>query len=168
MITIEKVAVLRAVTIFATIPDNVLAVIARITEEVSLAEGETFINEGDLGDCLYLIVEGQVRVHSQGNTIIVLGPGQTVGELSVLDPEPRAASAVTLGPARLFRIDKALFDDVLADQAEIAHGVIRALCRRVRDQGRETASRLHAEPDELPKPAINPAVVAIGELAGDI
>lgn len=141
MITIEKVAVLRSVPIFKDIPDDVLASIALIAEEVNLADGETFIKEGELGECMYLIVEGETQVFSNGKTIIVLGPGQVVGELAVLDPEPRSASVSALGSVMLFRIEKAPFDEVMADRPEIASGVIRALCQRVREQGRRMAAQ---------------------------
>ena len=82
-----------------------------------------------------------MRVHSQGRTIITLGPGQAVGELAVLDPEPRSASATALAKARLLRLNKEPFDEVMADRPEIAQGVIRALCERIREQGRLMAAR---------------------------
>jgi len=140
MITIEKVAILRSVPIFKSIPDYVLAAVAQITDEVDLGSGETLIHEGDIGDCMYVIVEGEVRVHSRQKTIITLGAGQTVGELAVLDPEPRSASATAAGDVHLFRIGKNAFDEVMADRPEIARGVIRALSQRVREQGRLMAS----------------------------
>jgi CRP-like cAMP-binding protein len=74
-----------------------------------------------------------VWVHSDEHTILTLGPGKSVGELAVLDPEPRVASVSALEETRLFRIDKDAFDEVMADRPEIAQGVIRALCQRVRD-----------------------------------
>lgn len=140
LLTIEKVAILRTVDIFANIPDYVLASVAQIIEEVELEPGDTFIQEGAIEDCLYIVVEGEVRVHSQNRTIITLGPGKSVGELAVLDPEPRAAAVTAVRPSLLFRLDKEPFDEVMADRPEIAQGVIRALCRRVREQGRLMAA----------------------------
>lgn len=140
-LTIEKVAILKGVDIFSAIPDFVLASLAAITEEVDLGAGETIIGEGDAGDCMYIIVDGEVRVHSRGETIITLRPGQSVGELAVLDPEPRSASVTAIVPTLLFRIDKQPFDEVMADRPEIAKCVIGALCRRLRAQGRLMAER---------------------------
>jgi len=136
MLTIEKVALLRAIDIFAGTPDFVLAAVANIAEEIDLDTNASLIEEGTLGDCMYIVVEGEARVHSHGQTIITLGPGQSVGELAVLDPEPRSASVSAIGPTRLFKIAKAPFDEAMADRPEIAQGVIRALCQRVRAQGR--------------------------------
>jgi len=132
LLTIEKVAILKTVNIFAETPDYVLASVAAITEEITLAPDETFIQEGDLGDCMYVIVDGQVRVHSGERTILTLGPGKSVGELAVLDPEPRVASVTAQQETHLFRIAKDAFEEVMADRPEIAQGVIRALCQRVR------------------------------------
>lgn len=136
LLTIEKVAILRMIDIFATTPDYVLASVARIVEEEEVDPNETFIREGEVGDCMYIVVEGRVRVHRQGKTIITLEPGTSVGELAVLDPEPRAASVTSLEETLLFRIDKEPFDEVMADRPEIAQTVVQALCRRIRQQGR--------------------------------
>lgn len=130
---IEKVAILKSVKIFADTPDYVLASVAGIVDEVEVAPEETFIQEGALGDCMYIIIDGEVRVHSGAKTILTLGAGKSVGELAVLDPEPRVASVTALQETRLFRINQDAFDEVMADRPEIARGVIRALCQRVRD-----------------------------------
>ena len=136
LLTIERVTILNNIPIFADIPGYILASVAGIVEEIELSAGETFIQEGAIEDCLYMIVDGRVRVHSQGKDILTLGPGQSVGELAVLDPEPRSASVTTVDDTFLFRLAKKPFDEVMADRPEIARGVIRALCQRVREQGR--------------------------------
>ena len=141
MITIAKVAVLRGVPMFAGVPDYVLAAVAQIMAEIELAPATTFIHEGAVEDCLSLIVEGEVRVHSRDRTIITLGGGQAVGELAVLDPEPRSASATTVTDVLVLRLTKEPFDEVMADRPELAQGVIGSLCRRIREQGRLMAAQ---------------------------
>jgi CRP-like cAMP-binding protein len=147
LLTIERVALLKTVDIFAETPDYVLASVARIIEEVELAPGETFIQQGEVGDDMYLIIQGQVRVHNGDRTIIVLGPGESVGEFAILDPEPRSASVTAEESALLFRIDKAPFDEVMANRPEIAQGINRVLVRRLREQGRLFAESRGAEPE---------------------
>jgi CRP-like cAMP-binding protein len=136
LLTIERVAVLKGVDIFAGAPDAVLAGVAQIIDEVHLEPGELFIKEGAVEDCMYIVVEGEVRVHSQDRTILRLGPGKSVGELAVLDPEPRSASVEADSSSLLFRLEKEAFDEVMADRPEIAQAVIKALCARIRHQGR--------------------------------
>jgi len=135
LLTIERVAILRKIDIFAETPNSSLAAVARILEEVELAAGEQFITEGETGNCLYIIIEGEVIVQSKDQTIMKLGAGKTVGELALLDPEPRSASVRAVGETLLFRIDSEPFEEVLADRPEVAQGIIRALVRRLRRQG---------------------------------
>jgi CRP-like cAMP-binding protein len=59
-------------------------------------------------------------------------PASRVGELAMLDPEPRSAAATAVEDTHLFRIDHDAFDEVLAVRPEIARGVIEALCQRLR------------------------------------
>ena len=133
LLTIEKVAILQGMDIFAGTPGHLLAAVAQIAEEVELHPGEALIVEGALEDCLYVVIEGQVRVHSNGQTLTTLGPGHSVGELALLDPEPRSASVNAVGEVRLFRIDKEPFAEVMLRRPEIAQGIMRALARRIRE-----------------------------------
>lgn len=135
LLTIEKVAILRKVAIFAGTPDHVLASVAQIAYEETFEPGQAIMNEGDFGDFMYIVVDGRVRVHKGDQTIIMVDAGASVGELAVLDPEPRSASVTAATDTLLFRIDKDPFDEVMADRPEIARGVIRALCDRIRAQG---------------------------------
>ena len=69
--------------------------VAEAAVEERVSPGETLVVEGAVEAHLYAIVEGRVRVHCGGRTVVELGPGATVGELAALVPAPRAAS----GPA---------------------------------------------------------------------
>jgi CRP-like cAMP-binding protein len=140
LLTIEKVAILRKVAIFASTPDHILASVAQIADEETYEPGQEIMAEGEFGDFMYIVVDGQVRVHKGDQTIIMLDAGASVGELAVLDPEPRSASVSAAADTLLFRIDKEPFDEVMADRPEIAQGVIRALCGRIRDQGQVLAA----------------------------
>lgn len=136
LLTIERVAFLKTIGIFAETPGHELASVARILEEVELLAGEDLIQEGESGDCLYIVIDGQLRVHSNQRTLQVIGPGIVVGELALLDPEPRAASVTAIEDAFLFRLDREPFEEVMANQPEIAQATIRTLTRRIRELGR--------------------------------
>lgn len=139
LLTIERVALMKSVDIFAETPERILAAVARIVEEVELTAGESLFREGDPGDCLYIVVEGELRVYSRERTLVLLGPGKIVGELALLDPEPRSASVEASRDTLLFRIDQEPFAEVMADRPEIALGIIRSLARRIRQLGRTVA-----------------------------
>jgi CRP/FNR family transcriptional regulator, cyclic AMP receptor protein len=95
------------------------------------------INEGDLTDSLYVLLEGQVKVFASdesGKEVIlgILGPGEYFGELSLVDDAPRSASVMTLGPVKLMMITKSEFKHCLAENPDMAFNLIRALTREVR------------------------------------
>lgn len=131
---IEKVVVLKSIGIFEGTPDAALSSVASIVEPVESKAGEPIINKGDLESCMYLIVHGKVRVHDGTALIAELAEGEIIGEMALLDPAPRSASATAVEDTLLFRIGKDAFDAVLADNPEVMHGVIRVLCRRLRSR----------------------------------
>jgi AAA family ATP:ADP antiporter len=135
--TIEKVITLKTVSIFAGTPDEILAEVASLLEEVELREGETIFEKGDAGDCMYIIVDGQVRVHDGGRTLNYLGEGDVFGEMAVLDPEPRLASVTAVEDTRLFRLDQEAFYELMDDQIEVARGIIHVLSQHLRARVRD-------------------------------
>ncbi len=130
--TIEKVIILKGVSIFAETPDEILAEVASLLEEVEVDAGETIFRKGDPGSALYVVVDGRVRVTSQEHVLGELGPRDIFGEMAALDPEPRSATVAALEPTRLFRLEQEALYDVMADRIEIVRGVIRVLCARLR------------------------------------
>jgi CRP-like cAMP-binding protein len=132
--TIDRVVALGRIPVFADVPGRVLAVVARRAMEVAAEAGETVIEQDAVEDHLFAIVSGRLRVHRGGHTLVVLGPGSTVGELAALVPEPRSASVTSETPSLLLRIDKPVLDELLADQPELAGGVIAALVAMVRER----------------------------------
>jgi len=135
--TIEKVIILKTVSIFAGTPDEILAEVASLLEEVELREGETIFEKGDAGDSMYIIVDGQVRVHDGGRTLNHLGEGDVFGEMAVLDTEPRVASVTAVEDTRLFRLDQEPFYELMDDRIEVARGIIRVLSGHLRARVRD-------------------------------
>ena len=130
-LTLEKVAILKSVEIFADTPDFVLASVAAITDELEIPAGTTFMRAGDVEDCMYIIVAGRVQVGA-GAAARILEPGYSLGELEALSPGARSTSAQAVDDATLFRINRDAFDELMADRPEIARSVIRMLCNRLR------------------------------------
>jgi CRP-like cAMP-binding protein len=129
---VQRVAALHRIELFARVPGRVLVAVAEAAVEVRLPPGEQLMEEGAVESHLYAIVEGRVRVHRGGQTLVELGPGATVGELAVLVPAPRNASVTALEPTLVLRVDQPVFDDLLVDWPELAHGVIGELVSRLR------------------------------------
>ena len=148
--TVEKVLFLKSIDLFSQIPGEDLSQIALITDEVQFEEGDEIFHEGDPGDTLYFVIDGKVRIHTAGgDDITVLGDRQVVGEMALLDGEPRSASASALSNVTLLKIHRDDFHEILAEKAEIAQGVIKVLTRRLRNttlERRRTTGVEHTDP----------------------
>ena len=131
--TVEKVIILKGVSIFAETPDEVLAEVAPLLKEVEVAGGETIFEKGDMGSALYIVIDGRVRVHSGDKTLRELGDRDIFGEMAALDPEPRSASITAIESTRLFRLEQEALYELMADRIEVVRGVISVLCQRLRD-----------------------------------
>lgn len=99
---------------------------------------ETVLRQGDEGDSLVLILEGVVRVGmvtSNGREIILdyAEAGTILGEVALLDGEPRTASAVSLWNGRLLRIGRAAFESLIERRPKMAVRVMRDMARRLRE-----------------------------------
>jgi len=81
---------------------------------------------------MFIVVEGQVKIHDGEREFAVLGESDIVGELAVLDPEPRSADASAVGDCLLFELHAEPLYELMSDHAGIMRDVIQFLCRRVR------------------------------------
>ncbi len=131
-LTIEKVIILKAVEIFSATPEEDLIELASIVEEIDVKKDTHVFVKGDIGTSMYIIVEGQMRVHDGDREIATLGKNQVFGELAALDPEPRMASVTALEDCQLFRLDQGPLYDLMAEHIEVVRGITRVLCQRLR------------------------------------
>lgn len=112
--TLQSVAELRGLAPFATLEASALAELLDHGAWVSVAPGETIIEQGEVGDSFYVIGSGRVEVSKHGGLVRTLGPGEYFGEIALLMDVPRTASVVAGTPARVFKLDRAGFDSVVA------------------------------------------------------
>jgi CRP-like cAMP-binding protein len=131
LLTIERVALLKRVSLFERTPDRVLAGLARTLEEETFPAGTTMITEGAVEDWLFVLIDGSVRV-THWDRVSELGPGDVVGELAVLAGEERVVTVTAMTDVQAFRLRKVDFDEALRTRPEIASGVIAELVRRLR------------------------------------
>ena len=133
--TVEKVLFLKSIDLFSQIPGEELSQIALITDEVGFDTGDEIFREGEPGATLYFIIEGKVRIHSEGvgEDLAVLSERAVFGEMALLDSEPRSASATANTDVVLLKIERDDFNEILAEKPEIAQGIIKVLTRRLRN-----------------------------------
>lgn len=146
LLTVEKVLLLKSVSLFSHIPDTLLLEIASIVQDEHVQEGETIIYKDDLGDCMYVIVDGRVRVHDGDRTFAQLNNADVFGELALLDAEPRAASVTAMDETYLLRLNQETFYELIADYPEVLRGIIRVLSQRLRESNRRGMSLPENQP----------------------
>jgi CRP-like cAMP-binding protein len=138
MLIIEKILLLKNSDIFKTCNEVDLIDIASICAENYFEKGVNIFKKGDQGNCMYFIHSGQVSIHDGEHQLAVLSENEIFGELSLLDSESRSASATALTDCILLKIEQELFYDVVATNSDILKGIMRTLCRRLREQDRIT------------------------------
>jgi CRP/FNR family cyclic AMP-dependent transcriptional regulator len=97
--------------------------------------GETVFREGDVGQTMFVVRAGQVRITRQvrggERTFAVLGPGEFFGEMAVLSGRPRSATATAVDALTLLELDEKRFEAMINTQAEIAARILKKLARRL-------------------------------------
>lgn len=132
--TLEKVLILKSAPMFSEIPEDQLAALARIVKEREIAPGERIIAEGEIGQSMYIIAEGSVQISAGDKTLAVLKEREVFGELAVLDPEPRSATAIALENGLVYEISESALYELMAEAPQVTQGIIRVLCRRLRNR----------------------------------
>jgi CRP/FNR family cyclic AMP-dependent transcriptional regulator len=138
----SRVAFLAQVPIFAVLSQEDLLDLAGICYPRTFRPGEVLCHEGDPANALYLIEAGQVKIvrdTPEGEEVIVhlLGPGECMGELALLDAGPRSATAQALDSVEALILPQEAFLALLERRPEVTRAVILALVgivRRVTEQ----------------------------------
>ena len=105
-------------------------------EHLIYQSGEQIFQEGDKGDCAFLIESGSIDISTRKDSkfyrIIILEEGDLFGEIALIDNEPRTATATALEETRLIRIDRDLIDAELANGNPIIEHILRLVLKRFR------------------------------------
>jgi CRP-like cAMP-binding protein len=128
-----KGEMLRQVPLLAGLGRKELEAVAQLCDEVDLPEGRELMREGDIGDEFFLLVEGSVRVDRGGRTVATLGPGQFLGEISLVDHGPRTATATCETPCRVLVLGHREFHSLMDASPEVRDCVLNAVARRIRE-----------------------------------
>lgn len=130
---VDRLVVLKENTLFRGLPIHELLHIAGITRDYKLPTGSTFIRAGEKGNELFILIDGEVEIYTAHKTIARLGPGSCIGELSIIDEEPRSASVKTVRDSRLISISRRDFLLTLKENPGISINVMQVITRRLRE-----------------------------------
>lgn len=134
LLLIEKVLLLKSLSIFAETPETVLTEVAEILEEVEVEKGTEIFHVGDVASCMYIIHQGEIKIHKEGHTLAMLKENDFFGELAMLDTDTRSANATANTDVFLLKMDQEPFYDLMENRIEVVRGIIKTLCRRLREQ----------------------------------
>ncbi len=132
LMPIEKILLLKKVLFFNDLSKRDLEDIASVLINDDYKKGESIIKEGDVGNSMYIIVSGRVKVQVGDNVLNFLKKGSIFGELSVLDSEPRSANVIAEEYTQLLRLDQASLYELIYDRPELAFDIMKGLVRRIR------------------------------------
>lgn len=128
-----KVALLKAVPLFADLKDRELQQVSTLTDEVDMAAGRRLTREGDFGHEFFVIIDGRVSVERGGRHIADLGPGDFLGEIALVDGRPRTATVTAVGPVEALVIRRADFLEMIEFDSAVRLGILMALTERIRN-----------------------------------
>ena len=131
--TLEKTIFMKGVDLFRDISGEEVSHVAQIAEEIEYGSEQTIFDEGDVGDSMFIIVDGAVRIHKGNKELAVLSIGKFVGEMALLDQEPRSASVTSTEETTLLEINGEDFYDLMACRMEIMQGIVKILTQRLRE-----------------------------------
>jgi len=138
---------LRDVTLFRDLNDDELQKVAAACQEVVYSHGKTIIEENSVGDSMFVIVRGAVKVHKQDffggkEVITTLHEGDHFGELSLFDSAPRSAAVTTIKETALLELRSQELNDIMAEDAFLAEKLYRTVISELANRLRETNEHL--------------------------
>ncbi|MEN9575149.1 MAG: cyclic receptor protein [Verrucomicrobiota bacterium] len=141
-----KPGALRRVKILCEMNDQQLGRFAQFMEVVNARQFHTVVTQGEVGDAMYLILEGELRVRQmiggKETVLVTLLAGEFFGDISLFDHGPRSADVVANNPSVLLKVSATNFQRLVADAPELATPFLVAVCKTLTARIRADNKRL--------------------------
>jgi CRP-like cAMP-binding protein len=129
------IELLRSMDLFEELQDSELNKIARLLKELKVAENGVIFEQGEVGDALYIVLQGRVRIATSDHfgrerVLAFYGPGEFFGDMAVLTGEPRSAGASASTDVRLLQLRKEDFDLLVTTSVGMMRGMMRVMVDR--------------------------------------
>lgn len=124
---------LAKVPLFDGLSQKSLKKVCESAKEMHWSEGERLTCEATRGSRFHLLLDGEVAVEAGGHRRTTLGPGAMLGEIALIDGQPRTATVTALTPVRTLSLASWNFRSLLRDEPTIAEKVMVGLARRIRE-----------------------------------
>jgi CRP-like cAMP-binding protein len=133
----DRILFLKRVSLFANLSPTELKQVAAIASEEVFPDGEVIAHKGEQGDAMFVIVSGEVRVCAENNGNLTelarRASGDYVGELSIINREPRNATLIASGDVRALCIDQKTFEGLIRERPEVSLFIIQTLSKRLKE-----------------------------------
>ena len=127
----QKTELIRKVPLFARCSRAELKEIAKLADEIDLAEGKEMTREGAPGREFFVLLEGTADVEKDSRKVNTLGPGDFFGEIALVSHEPRTATVIASSPIRALVITDRSFRRLLDDAPRVKTRVMEAMAERL-------------------------------------
>ena len=133
----KAASILKLFPNFRNLNDITSTQMQRALIELDIARGGILFRREAFVDGFYLLSKGALKVSIDDNVgreiwLAILGPGDLVGELGVIDNQPRSATVTALTACKLWRLPKVKFDLLARQDANFYHSVVSPICERLR------------------------------------
>lgn len=128
---------LAEIPLFSALSKKDLQRIAKASNEVTLPKGSVLVDQGAMGREAFVLMDGSATVSRNGRKVGTLGPGDAVGELSLLDHGPRTARVVADTDLTALVLSAREFAGVIEEVPGLAHKMLAQLAGRVRELDRQ-------------------------------
>lgn len=134
---------------FETLTSEDVLIIAEHINFLEIQEGVVVFREGEQGDCVYFVIDGELEVikesaveGQEGVVISVLSKGRSIGEMSVIEKTPRSATVRARTATTVLTLSAEGFDTILEKHPEIGIKILKGISRLLSLNLRKTSARL--------------------------
>jgi serine/threonine protein kinase len=129
----DRLSFLKAVPFFSSISIQMLSTINEQLQEINLESGETLFSEGDHGDAVYFIINGEMNIVKEGIIVLSRIGGELVGEMALIGDRPRSATVTAATKATLLRWGGKAFQLTIRNQIAITTGILQSINAKLQD-----------------------------------
>lgn len=149
-----KMDVLARMPLFRFLTYQELVRVLNITQVKTCSAGAQIVRQGDEGNEMYIVLTGEMRVHTQEALITKLGPGQFFGEMALIDKAPRSAHVTADDPSRFLVIHRRDFFDLLRRDHTVAVKLLWSFVGVLTERLRTTSKDLGDAREQLHRTGI--------------
>jgi serine/threonine protein phosphatase PrpC/CRP-like cAMP-binding protein len=144
-----KLETLHSMPLFRHLTYQELVRVMNLTDVRTYQHNDRILQEGEEGDEMFIVLVGQVRVHTGDAKISLLGPGQCFGEMALVDKAPRSASVASEGSAKLMVMRRRDFFDIVRKDHDVAVKLLWSFLGVLTDRLRNTSRDLGEAREQL-------------------